>query len=629
MDFRNFPKLQFNSCFRNNWTFGNIFAKIENITYEYQQVIFIWDKTLSCFLSHHIAKGNMELPPYYPPKAEHPLQNFNLSQKTILNLLNKHCTNSLQNLEQAHALILKTGYIQQHYVAGSLLNCYANPHFGTLSTLLQVLEHVSEPNVFVWNSAIRGCLRLQGPSKAISLYSKMVVSGARPNKYTYPQVLKACTLELALEEGLQVHGHVIKHGLNEDEHVISAGIQMYASVGCFDEARTLFESNGVTDTICCNAMIDGYMRFGDVEAAVELFEMMKEKSVSSWNTMITGFFGNEMIFEANEYFSKMVVKDDVSWSAMIDGYNKSGHFKEALEVFIRMQREEFAKPSKFLLSSALASCANVGALDQGKWIHAYIRRNRIALDAILGTSLVDMYVKCGRLESAWDVFTSVESKEVSCWNAMIGGFAMHGKAEDAIDLFLRMNVKPNGITYVAVLNACAHAGLVHEGLKYFVSMKEDHKVDPTVEHYGCVVNLLGKAGYFTEAEDLIRSMPMKPNGAIWGALLCGCRSHGNVELGEKIGEILVDLEPENSGRYALLSNMYARAGEWERAEEVRVVMKGRGVKTTAGRSAIDLNCVVHEFKAGDTCHPQIEDIYLMLEEMEDNLRTNVCALLQY
>ncbi|KAK6159801.1 hypothetical protein DH2020_003182 [Rehmannia glutinosa] len=459
---------------------------------------------------------------YHPPPAEHSTENFttsNPSQKTILHLLNTKCISSLETLKQAHALILKTGYLQDHYVAGSLIKCYANPHFGNLSNLLQVLEQVSEPNVF----------------------------RSRPNKYTYPQVFKACTLERAIEEGMQVHSHVIKRGLNADSHIISAGIQMYASLGCLKEARNMLDSIGILDVICCNAMIDGYMKFGDVKAARELFENMTEKNVGSWNTMISGLFSNEMVIEAKKYFDEMPKKDEVSWSAMIDGYNRCGYFKEALEVFNEMQREEI-KPSKFVLSSALAACANLAALDQGKWIHAYIRKNRILVDAILGTSLVDMYAKCGRLDLAWDVFEKIKEKEVFCWNAMIGGLAVHGRADDAIDLFLKMQrdniVKPNDITFIALLNACAHAGLVHEGLKYFVLMKRTYLVEPTVEHYGCVVNLLGKSGYLNEAENLISSMPMKPNCAVWGALLCACRIHNNIELGQRVGEILLDLEPE-------------------------------------------------------------------------------------
>ncbi|KAL8061515.1 hypothetical protein ABFX02_02G091300 [Erythranthe guttata] len=577
--------------------------------------------------------GALQIPaitelPYHPPPLQHlthenNLANSNLSYKAILELLNQKCTNSFENLKQTHALILKTGYFQDHYIAGSLLKCYANPQFGTLPNLLRVLEQVPDPNVFVWNFAIKGCLDLKHPSNAISMYFRMVISGSKPNKYTYPQLLKACTFERALEQGLQVHNHIVKNGLNEDRHIISAGIQMYASLGRLKEARNLLDSNGILkDTICCNAMIDGYLKSGEVEASRELFGIMQEKSVGSWNTMISGLCGNGMVFEAKNYFDEVPVKDDVTWSAMIDGYNKNGYFKEALEVFGQMQREEI-ELSKFVLSSALAVCANIGALDQGKWIHAYIRRKNMMLDEILGTSLVDMYAKCGRLDLAWGVFEKIKKREETfCWNAMIGGLAMHGRAKDAIELFLKMqwhNVKPNEITFVSLLNACAHAGFVHEGLKFFVNMKQKYEIEPKVEHYGCVVNLLAKAGYFDEAENLIYTMPMKANSVVWGALLGACRVHGNFELGERVGEILLDLEPENSGRYTLISNMYAKAGKWDRVEKLRVLMKERGVKTIVGRSMIDLKGVVHEFKVGDTSHPRSKDIYSFLEKLVEEI----------
>lgn len=567
----------------------------------------------------------MELPQHHPSPLENPNEDLtvgNLSEKRILNLLNTKCTNSFQNLQQAHAIILKSGHFQEHYIAGSLVKCYSNPQFGHLSDILRLLDQILEPNVFVWNCAIKGCMDLKERFAAISIYYKMVNLGSKSNKYTYPPIFKACTIEGAFGEAQQIHCHVIKHGLNADGHIASATIQMYASAGRLREARIMLDSIDRPDIICCNAMINGYMKFGNVAAATKLFENLVEKNVSSWNTMISGFFGNSMIEEAEQYFNRMPVKDEVSWSAMIDGYSKSGRSKEALEVFDQMQREDI-KPSKFLFSSLLAACANVGALDQGKWIHAYIRRNRIVMDAVLGTSLVDMYAKCGRIDLAWDAFEKIRQKEVFSWNAMISGLAMHGRAKDAVELFLKMqsyNVQPNDITFIALLNACAHGGFVHEGLKYFVTMKRTYAVEPTIEHYGCIVNLLGKAGYLNEAQNFISSMPMEPNGAVWGALLGACRIHGNVELGEKVGKILLDLEPNNSGRYTLLSNIFAKAGKWDSAEKVRVLMKERGLKTITGTSLINLNGAVHEFKAGDSSHPQIGDITLMLEKILQEIR---------
>lgn len=547
-----------------------------------------------------------------------------LSQKTVLHLLNTKCGNSLQYLKQVHGVVLRRGHFQDHYVAGTLVKCYANPQICSLDFALKVFGHVYRPNIFVWNTVLKACLEHDEACKVIYFYHKLVeVSYSRPNKFTYPLLLKACAVEGAAKEGVQVHGHVVKHGLSRDGHIRSAGIQMYASYGYVEEARRLLEEDGDCDTICWNAMIDGYLKCGDVEAAKELFEKMSSKNVGSWNAMVSGFGRCGMVEDARKMFDEMIEKDEISWSAMVDGYIKTGCYKEVLETFNEMQRKK-VRPKKFILSSVLAACANLGALDQGRWIHAYARKNSIKLDAVLGTALVDMYAKCGHIDLAWDVFENMKEKEVFSWNAMMGGLAMHGRAEDAIELFFKMLrervLRPNGITLVCVLNACAHAGWVDKGLNILNSMQKIYGVEPEMEHYGCVVDLLGRAGLLREAEELIASMPMKPNAAVWGALLGACRIHKNVELGERIGKILLEMDPLNSGRYALLSNIYAKAGRWEDVGRLRKLMKGRGIRTTPGISMIDLDGIIHEFKMGDGSHPQVEEIHMMLEKIIEKLQ---------
>ncbi|KAK9083451.1 hypothetical protein Scep_029922 [Stephania cephalantha] len=480
-----------------------------------------------------------------------------------------------------------------------------------------------QPHAFLWNSIIKGCLNNNDPQEALFMYYKMVVAQAWPNEFTFPTLFKACAVVGAVEKGEQLHAHVMKLGLVGDGHVRSSAIRMYAKCGRVKEARQVLDESREADVVCWNAMIDGYLKCGDVEAATALFEAKEEKNVGSWNAMISGYARCGKIELAEKLFREMPQRDEISWSAIIDGYIKQGCFKEALIVFHEMQNSG-ARLRKSVLSSVLAACANVGALDEGKWIHAYISRNSIQLDAILGTSLLDMYAKCGRLDMAWEVFENMKQKRVFSWNAMIGGLAMHGRAKDAIELFLKMqrdeNLKPDGITFVGVLSACAHAGLVEQGLQYFNSMKQKYGVEPAVEHYGCIVNLLGRAGLFAEAQELIKSMPMTPNAAVWGALLGACRTHGNVELGGKLGKLLLELEPQNSGRYALLSHIYANAGRWDDVANVRTLMKDRNIKTASGRSVINLNGVTHEFVMGDGSHPHMKQINVMLEEVIEKLR---------
>lgn len=543
--------------------------------------------------------------------------------KTITILLDTKCCKSLHHLKQTHAQTIKSGLYQDNYIAGSLVKCYTNPSFNsTLDIALKVFDQVKEPHVFLWNSVIRAFLDHNAPDEAVLFYHNMVLANSIPNKFTFPSLLKACTLTRAIQVGVQVHAHVVKHGLGGDRYIQSAGIQLYASCGRLSDARRLLGGCGEADAVSWNAMIDGCFKCGDVESAQRLFESMPCRNVGSWNAMITGYARCGRIKDSRRLFDEMPQRDEVSWSAMIDGYVQQDCFKEALMIFGEMQMRGI-QLRKFVMSSVLAACANVGALDQGRWIHAYAERNSIQLDAVLGTSLVDMYAKCGRLDMALEVFDKIQRKEVFTWNAFIGGLAMHGSAEEALKLFSQMqmeNFKPDRITLVGVLNACAHAGLVEEGLQFFNSMEKVYDMRPAVEHYGCMVDLLGRAGLLDEAVNIINNMPMKPNAAVWGALLGACRIHGNVELGERVGEILLELEPQNSGRYALLSNIYARAGRWDDVSRVRKLMKERGVKTTPGSSLIDLDGVIHEFVIGGGSHPQMEEIHAMLEEMIEKLK---------
>ncbi|XP_026458369.1 pentatricopeptide repeat-containing protein At5g66520-like [Papaver somniferum] len=568
-------------------------------------------------------------PPYHHlPSNEHLQQQqqpiTRISQDTINNLLNTKCSKSIQHLKQTHALVIRNGLSQDNFIAGSLVKCYSNPYFNSLSIALKVFSSIPQPHPFLWNSMIKGCLENHDPKKAISFYIDMMVFNSSSNKFTYPPLFKACMVARAVDVGVQIHGHVFKYGLGGDLYITSAGIQMYSACGRLTEARRMLDkSEEKADVICWNAMIDGYLKCGDLGSAIGLFESMPDKNSGSWNAMISGYAKSGKIDVAQEFFNKMPERDDVSWSAMIDGYIKGGYFKEALRVFHEMQMEG-VRPRKYVLSSVLAACANVGALDQGRWIHAYVKKNSMSIDAVLGTSLVDMYAKCGRLDMAWDVFEKMKRKEVFTWNAMIGGLAMHGRAEDAIELFLKMEkekVKPDGITFVGVLNACAHAGFIDKGLHFFDAMENVYGIEPKVEHFCCVVDLLGRAGFLNEAEQLIKAMPIQPNSAVWGALLGGCRIHGNVELGEKVGKLLLEMEPNNSGRYSLLSNIYARAGRWDDVAEIRKLMKDRGIKTTPGSSLIDLDGLIHEFVMGDASHTQSKEIHLMLDEIMEKLKT--------
>lgn len=297
---------------------------------------------------------------------------------------------------------------------------------------------------------------------------------------------------------------------------------------------------------------------------------------------------------------------------------------DALDLFHKMLQEG-VKPNQFTLVSALTACANLIALDQGRWIHVYIGKNEIKMNERLLASLIDMYAKCGEIEFAAKVFCNEHGlkRKVWPWNAMIGGFAMHGKSKEAIHLFEQMQtekVSSNNVTFVALLNACSHGDMVEEGRDYFKSMGMSNGIEPQIEHYGCMVDLLGRAGLLKEAEELISSMPMAPDAAIWGALLGACRIHKDIERGEQIGKIITELDSNHIGCHVLLANMYSACGRWNEARIVRDKIGVSGRKKIPGCTSIELNGRFHEFLVGDRSHPETKKLYLFLDEMASKLK---------
>ncbi|KAL6493791.1 hypothetical protein OROGR_031700 [Orobanche gracilis] len=325
---------------------------------------------------------------------------------------------------------------------------------------------------------------------------------------------------------------------------------------------------------------------------------------------------------APELFDRMPEKDVVSWSSMISGYAQFDNFTETLALFHDILCQG-VRPDETTLVSVVSACTQLAALDQGKWLDAYIRREGLKVNVILGTTLVNMYMKCGSVDNAMEIFFRMEEKGVSSYNALILGLATNGLVEKSLAMFEEMNeyrISPNVITFVAVLGACRHMGLVEKGRRYFDSMMNVYKIEPNIKHYGCLVDLLGRAGLLKEAEDLIDTMPMAPDVATWGALLGACKKHGDKEMGERIGRKLIELETEHDGFHVLLSNIYASKGKWENVMEIRGTMTRHGLVKTPGCSIIEANGLVHEFLSGDTAHPEMEEIEGMLEEMARRLK---------
>ncbi|GFQ06160.1 pentatricopeptide repeat-containing protein at2g02980 [Phtheirospermum japonicum] len=468
---------------------------------------------------------------------------------------------TIKDLKQVHAHLIKTRLLHRPAVAEPLLESAALLlPVPTIDYALSIFSSLEKPDPSAYAIMIRGFTKLQSPEKSILLFRQMIEHSVRPDEFTFPGVLKACSKLRALKEGEQIHAHVVKNGLMRNDSLMTSLVDMYAKCGRVDTAF--------------------------------------------------------------EVFDKMFKRDVVAWSAMISGYSRSNRPKQALALFQDMQNSK-VEPNEVTMLSVLSSCAVLGALRTGEWVHSYIKKKKLKLTINLGTTLVDFYAKCGCVERAIEVFDKMPSKNIWTWTALIQGLASNGRGQTSLHYYNSMlgeKVKPNDVTFIGVLSACNHAGLVDEGRKYFVSMKRDFGIEPRIEHYGCMVDMLGRVGLIEEAYGFIKNMPIKPNAVIWRTLLASCRVHKNVEIGEEALKHAVRLEPAHSGDYILLSNLYASIGRLEDARKLRNEMKILGIKKLPGFSYIELDGIVHEFLAEDKRHPQSLEIYKAVENMMERIK---------
>ncbi|KAH9530771.1 hypothetical protein CY35_19G002200 [Sphagnum magellanicum] len=321
--------------------------------------------------------------------------------------------------------------------------------------------------------------------------------------------------------------------------------------------------------------------------------------------------------DAQTVFNKMPSHDVVTWNSMILGHVKCGQGQKALELFQQMNKEG-VKPDSVTFVGVLNACASIVALEEGRCVHQQIIESGWDSNVFVGNSLVDMYAKCGSMEDAQTVFNKMPSHDVISWNAILGGCAMHGHGNEALKLFEQMceeGVKPDDITFVCLLSACSHAGLVDEGMSCYASMITVYMISPKSEHYSCMVDLLGRAGKLHEAENMIKVMPGKPYVPAWRALLGACKIHGNLEMGERVAKQFLELEPENAVDYVLLSNIYAAAGNRHLCENVEQKRQERGVENQTGCTWIEVKNEVHSFIAGDQDHPQMMEIHTELHRL--------------
>uniref|UniRef100_A0A0E0AG39 DYW domain-containing protein n=1 Tax=Oryza glumipatula TaxID=40148 RepID=A0A0E0AG39_9ORYZ len=376
------------------------------------------------------------------------------------------------------------------------------------------------------------------------------------------------------------------------------------------------------DLFVRNALVHFYGVSGDVGAMRRVFdELPRVRDVLTWNEVLAGYVRAGMMTVAREVFDEMPVRDEISWSTLVGGYVKEEELEVALGVFRNMV-EQGVRPNQAAVVTALSAAARLGLLEHGKFVHNVVQRSGMPVCMNVGAALVDMYAKCGCVAVAREVFDGMRRRDVFAWNAMICGLAAHGLGRDAVELFERFiseGLSPTNVTFVGVLNGCSRSGLVAEGRRYFKLMVEKYRIEPEMEHYGCMVDLLGRAGLVPEAIELIEGMHIAPDPVLWGTILSSCKTHGLVDLGVSVGNKLIELDPTHSGYYVLLSGIYAKANKWDDVREVRKLMSSRGTSKSAGWSLMEAHGKVHKFLVGDTYHKDSVQIYDTLDMINKRL----------
>ncbi|KAJ0751206.1 putative tetratricopeptide-like helical domain superfamily [Helianthus annuus] len=512
-------------------------------------------------------------------------------QQFLFNLFQK--VNTITETSQIHTQIIINNFTQKNFIIVKLLQSYIRS--GSLHQAHQTFAQINKPSITSWNQIIRAFAGTDNPHDAVNLFDEMLESGEKPDEYSYSFVINASARGKLLRLGEKFHGRVLVGGFVSNLFVQTNLVNLYA--------------------------------VGEVENARKVFDEMRERNVVTWNTLIAGYVKCGDIDGARGVFDEMPERNVVSWTTMVSGYAHDGRCKEAL-FFVHEMLKSCMELDQVTLVAALSACAEIGDLKMGRSIHSYVDRNWHITNkkrtVRVNNALLHMYAGCGVIDDAYALFTRMPLKSTVSWTTMISGFAKQGRGKDALNVFQWMEntqndgSKPDDITMLVVLNACSHSGLVDEGRRIFKNMNKIWGIEPKIEHYGCMVDLLSRGGLLDEAHKLVDTMPMEPNDAIWGALLGGCRIHKNVNLASQIGLKLgnMKLDEDKAAAYlVLLSNVYAGAKKWKDVANMREKMVELALKKPPGRSWVQIGEAVHEFLAGDWSHRHaslISDMLLLM-----------------
>lgn len=488
-----------------------------------------------------------------------------------------------------------------------------------------------EPDIITWNCLLSGHFQCRLYQEVLILLQRIQAAGLKLNSSSLTGCLQAISALSYLSLGKELHSYVIRNGFNNDIYVGTSLVDMYVKNYNLTYAQAVFDNMINRNILAWNALISGYSFTGQFEDAIKMLKRMENEGIKpdlvTWNGLVYGYSMWGSNKEALSMLSHMKVSgltpNVVTWTALISGCTQNGNFISALGFSIRMQ-EEGIKPNSATISTLLRACAGLSSLQKGKEIHCMGVRNGFMEDEYVNTALIDMYIKCGSLESAYEVFKKIQDKTLASWNCMIMGFSIYSRGKEAISLFNGMQevgIQPDAITFTALLSGCKHSGLVNEGWKYFDSMKVDYNIIPTTEHYSCMVDLLGKCGYLDEAWDFIERMPITPDATVWGALLVSCRIHGNLELAEIAAKNLFKLEPHNPANYLVIMKLYAALGRGEDVENIRDLMDVKMARLGPVWSWIQINKKIHMFYAKGKAHPDEGEIYFELYQLMSEMKS--------
>ncbi|CAN6443684.1 unnamed protein product [Victoria cruziana] len=537
-----------------------------------------WNSIIACYVQNDLDEGAVVA------LKEMMKVGFRPDQVTIITILSV-C--SYATGRELHGYVLTNGFGSTVVVANSLISMYGK--CGKLAEAQGIFGTLVHPDRVTWNAFVASSARNGRYEESLSLLRDMKDAGMRADEITYSGIISAFSQNNQPQDALEIFLQMLNAGLKPDAVAIASVLPALSNMQILDYCKEIhgysYRNNVESDKRVKNALVSVYSQCGSVKCA-------------------------------ENAFSRISNKDVISWSSMIVGYTQNGCLDEAIKVFRNMCKSN-AKPNPITITSILSACAGVSSLKQGKEIHSWALKQGLHVHTFVGSALVDMYAKCGRINSSRTAFDKIPEKNLVSWNVMIAGYAVHGQGVNALKLF-KMVEHPDEVTFLAALSACSHAGLVEDGIEIFNEMSI-LKMKPREDHYACLVDILGRAGRLDEALAIIKDIPVESNISIWGALLGACRIYHNLDIGIHTGKQMLDLGCNNSGLHVLLSNIFADSGKWEAVETIRKSMKDRGMKKKVGCSWIEVNNQVHSFGARDRTHPEWENVCQVTSDLNNQI----------